>query len=599
MTLFSGLRSGLRSGLLSGLNPAGIDLSGRRLVGLLGQSNGSGFAPARDVMIADGYTGNFTGTYTFERVAHTNGDPLLWVLGGGASGTRGPVPISPRPNDTDGSLGLESSLARYLDHAVPNGWVIGKITVAGSSLHQNWQPVGSLYPTALPHLIDQAILKLQEWEDLTGSPLSAILWQQGENDCTNATFAAAYQTNLENLIDKFRVTWPGIPWIINRLHTGAGGSDNTTVRTAQAAVVGTRTGVTLVDLDPLSITTLHFTANQYVRAGRLDAIAVLAALGINSPPFADFRAFGSGTSVQFTDLSTDGDGTISAWDWDWGDGSAHGTTQNPTHVYAAPGTYTVKMTATDDDALTEQATRSVIVATNAWSLDGTSGKAVPNTGTELAAFFAACGLTSTGTALWRLQEASGVAADSIGTVTLTPNNGPTYAQAVAGWTRVGIKFTDGTNNQRLLNSTTAPNPALTPCLLFALVSLPAAPAAIRDIMGLVGNVDLRLLTTGKLRFVSGGGASVGDLENVAASTVQPLILRSDPGGAMAAFTEQERFYGTSQVPTSATQVFFAGQTAAAAAATYLYAFELSGSSAQLSDDQIRTVLRTAGWNPTW
>lgn len=42
-------------------------------------------------------------------------------------------------------------------------------------------------------------------------------------------------------------------------------------------------------------------------------------------------------TIQFTDL-TDG---ASSWDWDWGDGTAHGTTQNPTHQYASTGTYNV------------------------------------------------------------------------------------------------------------------------------------------------------------------------------------------------------------------------------------------------------------------
>lgn len=37
-----------------------------------------------------------------------------------------------------------------------------------------------------------------------------------------------------------------------------------------------------------------------------------------------------GDTVQFTDLTV---GNKSAWDWDFGDGSAHSSLQNPTHVY--------------------------------------------------------------------------------------------------------------------------------------------------------------------------------------------------------------------------------------------------------------------------
>jgi len=42
-------------------------------------------------------------------------------------------------------------------------------------------------------------------------------------------------------------------------------------------------------------------------------------------------------TVQFTDESTG----ATSWDWDFGDGSAHGTTQNPSHIYSVTGTYSV------------------------------------------------------------------------------------------------------------------------------------------------------------------------------------------------------------------------------------------------------------------
>lgn len=46
-------------------------------------------------------------------------------------------------------------------------------------------------------------------------------------------------------------------------------------------------------------------------------------------------------AVQWTDLST---GDVSGWDWDFGDGSAHATTQNPVHIYEETGTYDVTLT---------------------------------------------------------------------------------------------------------------------------------------------------------------------------------------------------------------------------------------------------------------
>jgi len=63
-------------------------------------------------------------------------------------------------------------------------------------------------------------------------------------------------------------------------------------------------------------------------------------------PFVDFTWVVDGTDykqINFTDTSLY---SPTAWDWDWGDGTAHGTTQNPSHVYANYDTsYDVILTA--------------------------------------------------------------------------------------------------------------------------------------------------------------------------------------------------------------------------------------------------------------
>ncbi|MDE1885560.1 MAG: PKD domain-containing protein, partial [Xanthomonadaceae bacterium] len=63
-------------------------------------------------------------------------------------------------------------------------------------------------------------------------------------------------------------------------------------------------------------------------------------------PTASFTDTISGLTVSFTDTSTDSGGTISSWSWNFGDSSTS-TAQNPSHTYAAGGTYTVSETVTD------------------------------------------------------------------------------------------------------------------------------------------------------------------------------------------------------------------------------------------------------------
>ncbi|MFA5296229.1 MAG: PKD domain-containing protein [Methanoregulaceae archaeon] len=59
---------------------------------------------------------------------------------------------------------------------------------------------------------------------------------------------------------------------------------------------------------------------------------------------ADTTTPGVGETVTFSDEST---GNVVSWDWDFGDGSSHSPLQNPTHVYATAGTYTVSLTVTN------------------------------------------------------------------------------------------------------------------------------------------------------------------------------------------------------------------------------------------------------------
>jgi PKD repeat protein len=77
-------------------------------------------------------------------------------------------------------------------------------------------------------------------------------------------------------------------------------------------------------------------------------------------PTVDFEGTplsgGAPLEVAFTDLSTGNN--VHAWEWDFDDnGSVDSTVQNPTHTYSAEGTFSVTLTATDDDG-TKSATKT-------------------------------------------------------------------------------------------------------------------------------------------------------------------------------------------------------------------------------------------------
>ncbi len=79
-------------------------------------------------------------------------------------------------------------------------------------------------------------------------------------------------------------------------------------------------------------------------------------------PDADFDVANGcpGEMLSFIDLSSIPEGTISNWDWDFGDG-ATSTEQNPQHSYTTDGVYNVSLTVTSDFTCSEMITKALTI----------------------------------------------------------------------------------------------------------------------------------------------------------------------------------------------------------------------------------------------
>jgi PKD repeat protein len=93
------------------------------------------------------------------------------------------------------------------------------------------------------------------------------------------------------------------------------------------------------------------------------AYMVFGSAGGNLAPTASFTDSCDHLDCNFTDTSTDNDGTVVTWLWDFGDGNGS-SAQNPSHTYAINGDYTVSLTVTDDDGDSDNTSTLVSVIAN-------------------------------------------------------------------------------------------------------------------------------------------------------------------------------------------------------------------------------------------
>jgi len=82
--------------------------------------------------------------------------------------------------------------------------------------------------------------------------------------------------------------------------------------------------------------------------------------GDNNPPVADFSYTTNEFTANFTDNSSDSDGSIVSWNWDFGDGITS-SEQNVTHTYSSSGSFSVALTVMDDNGAANSTSQNIYV----------------------------------------------------------------------------------------------------------------------------------------------------------------------------------------------------------------------------------------------
>lgn len=569
---------------------------GDKIIAIMGQSNAVGTGDVADLTVVTGYATPYANVIQKQKIANTPTEPLTWTEFSTEA-------LAPRP--TVPNMGVELSLGRYLDRIAAGNYSIVKLAISGSALELHWKPSAN-YPVAPPTLFDQAVAYLQDAESDLAGYIAAIVWVQGEHDAMVQAHAEAYEANLTAFVNGMRAHFPYAAFVFNRLHVSADPAFTATVRAQQTSFAAAVPNVSMVNCDDIALLpdNLHFTDDAHVPLGQRLALAVAERLALNVPPAADFTFSATGLDVDFTDASTDDDGTVVAWHWDFDDGT-ESTVQNPSHTFPSNATFNVTLTVTDSDGGRTQVTK--VVNLNLWTVDATSGKAIPQDVAEMTAFIAAVNATLTGMGHATVpapfvgltcQDAAGDPVDFISGLTFAASGtGLAYQGAVAGWSSKALVSSDGGTGAFRCTDASLPSIALGAITAFGWILRSAAGSLARSVMTMGATTINHCGGQAVLRCQSGANAATGAVNTQGA--VHMLCMLSDkPGGKVGAYDSDNRV-----LPTVSTLITGkglglggVGGIVNSATARYLYFFAFN---VALTETQIKVIMETAGETVNW
>lgn len=178
----------------------------------------------------------------------------------------------------------------------------------------------------------------------------------------------------------------------------------------------------------------------------------------NSPPTADFSFACTDLLCDFTDESTDADGSIVSHQWTFGDG-ASSTEGNPSHVFAGSGTYTVELTVTDDQGGSATASQEIVVSDGSPPPNNPPDASFTSSCTDLDCMFTNTSTDPDGNALthsWNFGDGA-----------TSSSSSPSHSYAEAGTYTVTLEVSDGSASDTASTNVTVTNPSTSSVLTAA------------------------------------------------------------------------------------------------------------------------------------
>ncbi len=575
----------------------------RKLILQIGQSN-NGLGPSQETsllttVLPATYNTPFTPVTLALTAASSNTDPIPFL----GPFTTGPMASYVGANGSD-QFGPEFSMARYLSDAQSSPeWASVVFGVASSSLAQ-WLPT-STYPTSPPSgpnlfLADDRVRSRRSAAISPPATSSRSCRAPGRDSTLQSSpLASAYNSNQSAILAALRAIWPNAPFIIYQLGINTGQAFTSTVRSQEASFISGNTNVFMLNVDDLSMvggTGVHFTADSLVTLGQRFGKQICAALGVDVRPRASFTIAPSGSTVSVTDTSTDDDGTVVAWNYDWGDGSGPSSTQNPSHAYGTSGPFTIAQLVKDNSgkANTVPFTRVVLPP---WTVDSGNGIGYPTNVTEWAAVAVAVAGISAPADLYLCQDATGNAADAIGSNAAVVNGAVswTYQDTFGSATRKALTVADGSSSARFLYNS-SPS-ASTNSIAFMLdILIPSHPSVERSIAS-YGGLDLRVTTSGFLKLVNGSNTVTGTVD-ITGSRLRAIVIHDITNTRHIVVTPTQRL---TNVYATSTATFFSWGKGGDSSCNCKYGYVVlwTGPSAEMTDVAIKNLLNMLGDAVTW
>ena len=263
---------------------------------------------------------------------------------------------------TASSVELIPTEDSYIDYNEPN------INYGSSNYLQTWGEVCYISCYGYKTYLKFDLSDVPSSATITSAELKLYLWSKNSQ---TSIISAFYCSN--NNWNELLINWNNAPSFqstpIDTCYTVAfEGWYSWMVTTAVNKALSTRTLTLVLGEQEHSAISLFYSKDRYYsldedQRPRLNI--VYSYEPPNTSPTAGFSYSPSNPTVddtlQFTDTSSDSDGTIASWSWNFGDGTSS-TIKNPQHKFSTTGPYTVVLEVTDNDGAKKSISKTITIS---------------------------------------------------------------------------------------------------------------------------------------------------------------------------------------------------------------------------------------------